>query len=209
MIGGNYRIIFSAIIGIFFLSSTLLSQISLVEKREEIDSLLISIIGEKNFKKHLTFNKWRSKADRYGNQHGGYVTFENSVVKFVPQTYDLWYDLDLVKGEFLNDRITVDIAITDSSQTIRISGIPNFLKNKKNGKLINQKSAMLIAKKNGLEKGINDWRGSCFWKQDGGDWIRKDSVKILVLNGYYMWNISNDLVLTSTEPCKIGYGEGV
>lgn len=187
------------------------AQTDLTTITNQVDSIITSVVGVDNFQKHISFNKARSKCDLWtGAAYLGSSTFESDKVKFNPNQYDLWYDLDLVKDNYLTDVIFVRIFVNSKQTEIYISGIPQCLSDTFYcDKFISLNQAKKIAEDGGLAKGLEEWETRFVWKKEGVVYLQDDSIKIVLDKGCYYWSVSNVLTIRSPNPCVNGTGENI
>ena len=191
------------------LSNSCFSMFDITKMKAQVDSIIIGIVGQNNFDKNISFNEYRSNCFLYtGNKYVGSSGYYNKLVEFTPNQYVLWYDLDLVKGNFIDDRISVRVLIDSGYTKISISGLPNcFTDTTSCSKYLTIDDAKNIAVKAEFAKGLTNWQTRFGWEKKGILYLRNDSVKILLDQGYYSWTVSNVLLIKSPEPCLNGDGE--
>jgi hypothetical protein len=205
----GYSTIFSIIFTFIFtvVSTISFAHTDLISIRKQVDSIIISVIGKDNFRNHVNFNKKRST---YYKRTGGMSSFERDQVDFNPDQLDLWYDLDLIEGNYLDDVIFVRIFINSKKTEILISGIPECISDTFYcDNIISLNKAKDIAKENGISIGLKEWNTQFAWKKLGVKYLRNDNIKIVLDKGYYYWSISNCLTINTPEPCLNGTGESI
>lgn len=196
---------------LLMVSTNCFAQTDLTKIRSQIDSVVKSIAGKDNFDKHVVFNEWRSTCDLWsGSKYEGSSTFKNKEVSFVPNQYNLWYDLDIAMDNYLDDRILVSVDIDSGFTRILISGLPRcFTDTTTCNSYITSDEAVNIARKSGLAKGLSDWETSFGWEKTGVEYLINDSIKIVLDQGYYRWSVTNILSIRTPEPCLNGAGENL
>lgn len=132
------------------------------------------------------------KANKFISSKTGESFFENYIKPDLDKCiklkdgYFLSYKLYMPEKPFVEGeiRFTVD-TLGNVNQNLEIFGIPECVQNPSDCKFtIDEKSARLIAKQNGLEKGIKDWK--CTFIYDPAF-------------GKYVWNINSTLTENEGE----------
>lgn len=196
---------------LIMISSIGFAQTSLVTFRKQIDSILIEIVGKEDFAKHISFNDWRSHCSLVrSNKSLGNSDFRKDIIKFKPDRYYLWYDLDFVQGtykESISDYVYIVVSVNDTQTHVSIRGLPKCFGDSICGHYLTKDSALIVAEKLKLDKGLTTWKAEFNWNKTGVEYLQNGTMKIVLDKGFYVWSVSNVLSIISPEPCLNGAGE--